>query len=117
MDFLNVGGLELLSLLALAVVLVGPQKAIELTTQIGKFVASMRRTLNSMKDDLQTQLDDETAGLKQIERDVREIVDQETQVFREAKDFLRDIGDGSPDNAAQPDTSGRPSAPTEERDD
>jgi Sec-independent protein translocase protein TatA len=90
MDFLNVGGLELLFLLALAVVLVGPQKAVELANQVGSFVASMRRTLNSVKDDLQAQVNTETVGLKQIDRDLRETVDQETRVFREAQEMLRE---------------------------
>ena len=93
MDFLNIGGLELVFLLALTVMLVGPQKAIELANQIAKFVASMRRTINSVKDDLQSQLEEETADLKQIEQDVRSAVGKETQVFRDARNVLREAED------------------------
>jgi Sec-independent protein translocase protein TatA len=118
MDFFNIGGLELVFLLALTVMLVGPQKAVELTNQIARFVASMRRTVNSVKDDLQSQLDEETADLKQIEQDVRSVVGAETQVFRDARNVLReaeDEADNSLKAAKESDGSDRARTSAEER--
>ena len=118
MDFFNIGGLELIFLLALTVMLVGPQKAIELTNQIAKFVASARRTINSVKDDLQSQLDEETADLKQIERDVRSAVGKETQVFRDARNVLREAeneAENSFEAAKEPDHSGDARTSVDER--
>ena len=118
MDFLNVGGLELVFLLALTVVLVGPQKAIELTAQIGKFVAGARRAVNSIKDDLQAQLEDETAGLKEIERGVQATVVRETEVFRAAQETLRDVADiaeGSIKDSSIPNSREDSSVPADEQ--
>ncbi|MDP7619853.1 MAG: hypothetical protein QF652_06395 [Dehalococcoidia bacterium] len=100
MDFLNIGGLELVFLLALTIMLVGPQKAVEFANQIAKFVASMRRTINSVKDDLQSQLEEEAPDLKQIERDVQSAVGKETQVFRDARNLLRE-GEDEAENSLE----------------
>ncbi len=118
MDFLNVGGLELVFLLALAVVLVGPQKAIELTNQIARFVAGARRTINSVKAEIQAEVDQGTEGLRQVERDVRSTVQEETETFRDARRALRDaeaLAKGSLQPLEGTDGSVEPTAPEEER--
>ena len=112
MDFLNVGGLELLFLLALTVVLVGPQKAVELTNQIARFVAGVRRTVNSVKADFQEELDQETEGLRQVEREVRSTVQAETQTFRDARQALREAERVAEESLEPPAGKDRPAQPT-----
>lgn len=73
MDFLNVGGLELLFLAGLAIIIVGPSRAAEIAGEIGRLIARARRTINSMTEDLQTQAREETEPLRSARESVREV--------------------------------------------
>jgi Sec-independent protein translocase protein TatA len=73
MELLNVGGLELIFLLGFAIIIFGPQKAIELVGQIGRFVATLRRNLNMIQEDLRTQIHEETQALRETQQSLREL--------------------------------------------
>ena len=73
MDFLNVGGFELLFLAGLAIIIVGPSRAAEIAGEIGRLIARARRTINSMTEDLQTQAREETEPLRSARESVREV--------------------------------------------
>lgn len=73
MDFLNVGGLELLFLAGLAIIIVGPSRAAEMAGEIGRLIARARRTINSMTDDLQTQAREETEPLRSARESIRDV--------------------------------------------
>jgi len=73
MDFLNVGGLELLFLAGLAIIIVGPSRAAEIAGEIGRLIARARRTINSMTEDLQEQAREETEPLRSARESVREV--------------------------------------------
>ena len=73
MELLNVGGLELIFLLGFAIIIFGPQKAMELVGQIGRFVATLRRNLNMIQEDLRTQMREETESLRETQQSLREL--------------------------------------------
>lgn len=73
MDFLNVGGLELLFLAGLAIIIVGPSRAAEIAGEIGRLIARARRTINSMTEDLQTQAREETESLRSARESIRNV--------------------------------------------
>ena len=73
MDFLNVGGLELLFLAGLAIIIVGPSRAAEMAGEIGRLIARARRTINSMTEDLQTQAREETEPLRSARDSIRDV--------------------------------------------
>ena len=73
MDFLNVGGLELLFLAGIAIIIVGPSRAAEIAGEIGRLVARARRTINSMTEDLQTQAREETEPLRSARESIRDV--------------------------------------------
>ncbi len=73
MDFLNVGGFELLFLAGLAIIIVGPSRAAEIAGEIGRLVARARRTINSMTEDLQTQAREETEPLRSARESIRDV--------------------------------------------
>lgn len=73
MDFLNVGGLELLFLAGIAIIIVGPSRAAEMAGEIGRLIARARRTINSMTDDLQTQAREETEPLRSARESIRDV--------------------------------------------
>ena len=117
MDFLNIGGLELLVLLGLAIIIMGPARAAELAGEIGRIIAKARRTINAFTEDLRTQAREETESLRDVgdtirglESDLRAQTREETESLREASDSLRglesdlrqplDAASPSPDNGA-----------------
>ena len=73
MDFLNVGGLELLFLVGLAVIIVGPARAAEIAGEVGRIIARARRAINSMTEDLRTQAREETEPLRSTRDSVRDV--------------------------------------------
>jgi sec-independent protein translocase protein TatB len=61
MEFLNIGSAELLFLLLIAILVVGPRRAAELASQSGRLMARLRREWNSVRRDLMA----EVASLEQ----------------------------------------------------
>ncbi len=98
MDFLNIGGLELLVLLGLAIIIMGPARAAELAGEIGRIIAKARRTINVFTEDLRTQAREETETLRDVgdaikglESDLRAQTREGTESLREASDSLREL--------------------------
>lgn len=79
MELLNIGGLELLFLLAFAIIIFGPQRAMELASQIGRIVATIRRNLNVIQQDIKAQVEDDTRALRDVQESVRDLKTEITQ--------------------------------------
>lgn len=71
MEFLNIGSAELLFLLLIAILVVGPRRAAELASQGGRLMARLRREWTSVRRDLMVEvaalerdakLEDKSAG-------------------------------------------------------
>ncbi|HEC34316.1 MAG TPA: hypothetical protein ENI37_06315 [Chloroflexi bacterium] len=57
MDFLNIGTGELLFFALLAILLVGPRRAVELMQQAGRFTARVRQEWLSVQQDVVTEIE------------------------------------------------------------
>jgi len=57
MDFLNIGSGELVFLILLAILVVGPKRAVELAQQAGRFVSSLRRQWYAVQRDLTAEVE------------------------------------------------------------
>lgn len=57
MDFLNIGSGELALLILLAILVVGPKRAVELAQQAGRFVSSLRRQWSAVQRDLTAEVE------------------------------------------------------------
>ena len=79
MDVFNIGGLELLFLVGIAIIIVGPARAAEIAGEIGRIVARARRTINSLTEDLRTQAREETEPLRSARESLRDV---ETELRR-----------------------------------
>ena len=79
MDVFNIGGLELLFLVGIAIIIVGPARAAEIVGEIGRIVARARRTINSLTEDLRTQAREETEPLRSARESLRDV---ETELRR-----------------------------------
>ena len=73
MDVFNIGGLELLFLVGIAIIIVGPARAAEIAGEIGRIVARARRTINSLTEDLRTQAREETEPLRSARESLRDV--------------------------------------------
>lgn len=56
MDFLNIGSGELVFLILVAILVVGPKQALELTQQVGRFIARLRREWDAVQRDVITEM-------------------------------------------------------------
>ena len=115
MDFLNVSGLELFFLLLLAIILLGPQRAIDLASQAAKVVANIRRTMNLLNADLRAEFAEEERAVREAQRDLQDSINANATAIREAQVILQDPGESPsvvpPAQPASPDPRGDGSAP------
>ena len=115
MELLNVGGLELIFLLGFAIIIFGPQKAIELVGQIGRFVATLRRNLNMIQEDLRTQMREETQTLRETQQSLRELgMDLKADVDRAVNGAQARPGQLDTPEDAEGTATETPAAPREE---
>ena len=111
MDVFNIGGLELLFLVGIAIIIVGPARAAEIAGEIGRIVARARRTINSLTEDLRTQAREETEPLRSARESLRDI---ETELRRplDIPDARPNTGRADPSaDATADETAESPDAP------
>ncbi|MCS7283540.1 MAG: hypothetical protein RMK65_09560 [Anaerolineae bacterium] len=88
MDFLNIGSGEFLFLLLLAILLIGPRRAVELVQQVSRFAAHLQREWRTVQQEIAQEwrtLQEETA------RAVQPVLQESAQVRREAQNVLREV--------------------------
>jgi len=69
MEFLNVGGPEVLVLMLLGVIVLGPERLARAAREAGKLVRNLKAYFQSLSDELKTELD-VLDDLNQIKRDI-----------------------------------------------
>ena len=69
MDVLNVGGPEIIVLMLLAVIVLGPERLARVAREAGKLVRNVKAYFQSLSDELKTELD-VLDDLKEIKRDL-----------------------------------------------
>ncbi len=90
MELLGVGLPELLMILLVALLVVGPQKLPEVAVQIARFIREFRAYTASMTREL-------TDALEDLEREVTETKTE----FKDVKDEWKDIGQGLHSSVSQ----------------
>lgn len=99
----NLGSSELLLILLVALIVVGPKDLPKVARTLGKWIRQLKKMLNDFKEE--TGLDDTVKELKDATRDVntvlreadprkdlKEVVDETDQAVREAKTALQESG-------------------------
>jgi len=109
---LNVGPLELLVVLAVALIVVGPERLPELARAVGRAVRQLRDVQNEVRDMVSLGVDDEVreaaSEFKKATGDLRKATDVRGAVRR----MERELGDEpEPAPSATPTPSARPEPP------
>jgi Tat protein translocase TatB subunit len=138
---LNVGPLELVVVLAVALIVVGPERLPELARAIGRAVRQLRDVQNEVRDMVSLGVDDEVreaaADFKKATSDLRKATDVRGAVHRTRRDLFdertaptspgpsepeeaggapadRMLGDGSVTTPVPSDDAGNPRGPDEQ---
>lgn len=101
---LSLGPLEIMLILALALVFLGPEKLPDVARQVGKFVGQIRRTTDELKRTLDAEIRDE-----ERERRLAEYRERQAKAVAEREKTLKGTGEGEgeatqigPDRDASP---------------
>ncbi len=72
MDIFGIGGLELLVIMLLAVIVLGPERLARVAREAGKLVRNFKAYFSALNDELKSELDilDEIEGVKKDIKDV-----------------------------------------------
>ena len=69
MDFFGIGGPELLAILLLAAIVLGPRRVAESAREFGKLIRNLKNYFRELSSDLSRELD-LLADLKEVSRDI-----------------------------------------------
>ena len=78
MDIFGIGGLELLVIMLLAVIILGPERLARVAREAGKLVRNFKAYFSALNDELKSELDvlDELEGVKRDIKDVKKDVNK-----------------------------------------
>ena len=72
MEFMNVGGSEMLILMLLGVIVLGPKRLAYVALEAGKLVRNMKAYLQSLSSELKAELD-VLEDIDQVKRDINKL--------------------------------------------
>ncbi len=81
MDIFGVGGLELLVIMLLAVIILGPERLARVAREAGKLVRNLKAYFSDLNDELKSELDtlddlqETKESLKEVQKDLDELND------------------------------------------
>ncbi|MBI4328897.1 MAG: twin-arginine translocase TatA/TatE family subunit [Chloroflexi bacterium] len=83
MEILNVGPLEIMVIIAVAFIVLGPERATELGRDLGRAVTSLRRNFNVVQQEV-------TRQWTEVERPVREIQEKDLSLPKDKPSLSQD---------------------------
>ena len=99
MDFLGIGGLEILLILIVALLVVGPGKVVEMSRTLGKTVNAFKKAASELTTQVTKELEDEKRAASELAAQVnQEIVGGEKP---SSKNDKGDMTISGPDNKAK----------------
>lgn len=83
MEFLNIGPGELIFLVLLAILVVGPKRTVELMQQAGRLLARLQREWRTIQHDIMTEVRAVQSEVRSVESEVRSVHTEVGAVQRE----------------------------------
>ena len=117
MDFLGIGLPELIIILIVAVIVVGPKRLPEVAVQIARVIRQLRGYATDVTAQMRSELDELTREYEQVRKELREFRQVATKdldsVSREVDRTARDVS-AVIESSAEPEPKKRPSPPGKE---
>ncbi len=117
MDFLGIGLPELIIILIVAVIVVGPKRLPEVAVQIARAIRQLRGYATDVTAQMRSELDELTREYEQVRKEVRDLRQVATKdldsVSREVDRTVRDVS-AVIESSAEPEPKKRPSPPGKE---
>ena len=117
MDFLGIGLPELIIILIVAVIVVGPKRLPEVAVQIARAIRQLRGYATDVTAQMRSELDELTREYEQVRKELREFRQAATKdldsVSREVDRAVRDVP-AVIESSAEPEPKRRPSPPGKE---
>jgi Tat protein translocase TatB subunit len=117
MDFLGIGLPELIIILIVAVIVVGPKRLPEVAVQIARAIRQLRGYATDVTAQMRSELDELTREYEQVRKELREFRQDATKdldsVSREVDRTVREAP-AIIESSAEPEPKKRPSPPREE---
>jgi Tat protein translocase TatB subunit len=117
MDFLGIGLPELIIILIVAVIVVGPKRLPEVAVQIARAIRQLRGYATDVTAQMRSELDELTREYEQVRKELREFRQDATKdldsVSREVDSAVREAP-AIIESSTEPEPKRRPSPPREE---
>jgi sec-independent protein translocase protein TatB len=117
MDFLGIGLPELIIILIVAVIVVGPKRLPEVAVQIARVIRHLRGYATDVTSQMRSELDELTREYEQVRKELREFRQDATKdldsVSREVDRTVQDVP-AVIESSAEPGPKMRPSSPGKE---
>jgi sec-independent protein translocase protein TatB len=117
MDFLGIGLPELVIILIVAVIVVGPKRLPQVAVQIARVIRQLRGYATDVTAQMRSELDELTREYEQVRKELNEVRQTATKdldsVSREVDRTVRDAP-AVIESSAEPEPKRRPSPPREE---
>ncbi len=117
MDFLGIGLPELIVILIVAVIVVGPKRLPEVAVQIARAIRQLRGYATDVTVQMRSELDELTREYEQVRKEIREFRQVATKdldsVTRDVDRTVRDVS-AVIESSAEPEPKKRPSPPVKE---
>ncbi|HWO94244.1 MAG TPA: Sec-independent protein translocase protein TatB [Dehalococcoidia bacterium] len=94
-DVFGVGFLEILVVLVLALIVIGPQRLPEVAVQLGRAVGQMRRYANQFRREFMEEFGDIQAEWEMSQKEYREVQRQLSDVSVDVRSIDRDVKDAT----------------------
>ncbi len=117
MDFLGIGLPELIVVLIVAVIVVGPKRLPEVAVQIARAIRQLRGYATDVTAQMRSELDELTRDYEQVRKEVQDLRQVATKgldsVSRDVNRTVRDVS-AVIESSAEPEPKKRPSPPVKE---
>lgn len=104
--FGSLGGPEIILIFIIALLIFGPRKLPEMGKMLGRGLAEFKKAAFDFKRSLESEVEEETKGLKEAKRQLMDTGEELKETFRETAGEFQKRAAGDPENTDKDTTGG-----------
>jgi Tat protein translocase TatB subunit len=101
MNFFNIGTAELLLIVLIALIVVGPRRLPEVSRSIGKVMSDLRKMQQEFTTEMTRELEDSTKELTEVTRELEDSTKELTEVTQELEASAKELKETADQNASE----------------